>query len=892
MFNLNIWHYDANCTVQLAWGERQQLSASLKYPAHLIQLYQNWQQCYRRAYPALMRGRGEDFSFTPAAVDWKHETEKAEKDLLHTFEWWLGGEELLAIRQKIQREAQRSDASVDLLVACNSMDLVKLPWEAWQLGPKDRPLANLRISRTLLDMGEEPVWVEPKPKRGIPRILVILGDGSELNLQADRKAVRVLQKVAKVEFIQFESKGKGDGETRGWGDAETRRRGDTETPGHEDTETQGHGDVETRRHGDTETRGRGDAETDMHGSENFSKEAISYLLPPVPLLGGVRGGFLLGGVRGGFCLLPPTLEEIADFRQRLNDAIADERGWDMLIFAGHSRETSLMGGIIQLAPQVFLSISEIESALLQAQERGLQVAIFNSCNGLSIAESLIKLGCPQVVVMREAIHDGVAQVFLKQLCYSLATYQDLQQAMLDACRYCESEKLSYPSAYLIPSLFRHPSFPSTLFQFERSHWKRWWRDWQPSPREAIAFSATVLLSLMVPVQDLLLDLRTLTQAFYRQQTHQLPSNPQPSVLLVAVDQESLNQGKQSIEQFETNPIDREYLAQLVNRLQKLNVKTAGIDYILDTPEPKQGLLAKEIRSTVTKVGTWLVFAVNQTKQLEVLPQIAQMSWSFGGDTEFFSWDVQFPEDATCSKKCPFAYSIALAHTLNQEDSLPRKVQPRLENRGELQQKVSTYLQQEPQLIASLAKQVDSPLGLRSIIDFSLPPQETYQSTPAQKFLKGLKENFPQIQEQVVIIAAGGYDEADDNFSMPLALRYWCRVENIPARENYRCPESFTGGEAHAYMVHHLLSQHQVRLIPDWWVIVLAALLGKGITLILLQQKQQRRRQWGKRLVIATAISGIVSLQVYVSSLLLIPWFLPSVVFLVYFAPVLRKNIYG
>ncbi len=78
--------------------------------------------------------------------------------------------------------------------------------------------------------------------------------------------------------------------------------------------------------------------------------------------------------------------------------------------------------------------------------------------------------------------------------------------------------------------------------------------------------------------------------------------------------------------------------------------------------------------------------------------------------------------------------------------------------------------------------------------------------------------------------------------------------------------------------HHLLSQHQVLLIPDWWLIVIAALLGKRVTLWLLQQEQKQRHQWGKGLVSAAAISGIVSLQVYISALLFIPWLLPSVVF--------------
>ncbi|NER19884.1 MAG: hypothetical protein F6J96_03960 [Symploca sp. SIO1C2] len=118
------------------------------------------------------------------------------------------------------------------------------------------------------------------------------------------------------------------------------------------------------------------------------------------------------------------------------------------------------------------------------------------------------------------------------------------------------------------------------------------------------------------------------------------------------------------------------------------------------------------------------------------------------------------------------------------------------------------------------------------------------------------------------------------------------MKNSPPKYNSPCHGVFTGGEAHAYMVHHLLFPHQVRVIPHWWVIGIAALLGKGATLLLLQQPQQQRRRLGQRLVIATAISGIVSLQVYISNLLLIPWLLPSVVFIVYLTPVLKKKIHA
>ncbi|MFH7029339.1 MAG: DUF928 domain-containing protein [Heteroscytonema crispum UTEX LB 1556] len=59
-------------------------------------------------------------------------------------------------------------------------------------------------------------------------------------------------------------------------------------------------------------------------------------------------------------------------------------------------------------------MQEIEGSLKIARKRGLQFAIFNSCNGINIAEFLINLGLSQVAVMREPIHDQVAQIFNDQ----------------------------------------------------------------------------------------------------------------------------------------------------------------------------------------------------------------------------------------------------------------------------------------------------------------------------------------------------------------------------------------------------------------------------------------------------------------------------------------------
>jgi hypothetical protein len=53
--------------------------------------------------------------------------------------------------------------------------------------------------------------------------------------------------------------------------------------------------------------------------------------------------------------------------------------------------------------------------LQRAIDRGLQIAIFNCCNGLGLAEQIADLNIPYIIVMREVIPNQTAQGFLENL---------------------------------------------------------------------------------------------------------------------------------------------------------------------------------------------------------------------------------------------------------------------------------------------------------------------------------------------------------------------------------------------------------------------------------------------------------------------------------------------
>lgn len=572
-----------------------------------------------------------------------------------------------------------------------------------------------------------------------------------------------------------------------------------------------------------------------------------------------------------------------DVKQQLAEAIADERGWDILFFAGHSDESATMGGKLELRLGVTLSLWEIAPQLTIAQQRGLRLAIFNSCSGLDLAEALIRLGVSQVVVMREQIHDDVAHIFLQQFCQRLAACQDIHTALQGSCDYLATEQISYPSAYLVPSLFRHPDPQAALFQLEPSRWKRLWQGWQPTWREVMILGTITLLSLITPIRESLSEYRYWATALYRHTTQQFPATTQPPVTIVAIDQASIE--RHGIDTYKVKPIDRTYLAKIIDRLRQLNVRVIGVDYFLDGTTTVDQPLQTSLNTAIQQ-ATWFVFATrsNDTGQpIRVSPQLVNPRLILQGTIEILDWNLMQPNRLDCHPACPFAYQIALAYRLHQLPTTYGAPHPALQLTNSLQTQVNAYLNSHAPTTISPIVRSGQQMGLTPILDFSLPPNRVYQQIAAWEFLERPLQDptLQALQSQAVIIASGGYDQADDNFPVPLAIEFW-RSLNRSFSPNRS--QVFTGGEAHAYTVHHWLKHHHVWQIPDLWLIGIVAILGKGVQGQLLTQTALQRRRSRIGLIGATITYGLITLQSYLSLAVLLPWFLPSVLFWSYLLP--------
>jgi CHASE2 domain-containing sensor protein len=201
----------------------------------------------------------------------------------------------------------------------------------------------------------------------------------------------------------------------------TAKQSSTDPPAHKDE----HSQVEILAV--LGSRDRIDIETDLNALQAFSSDANIYYLPQ------------------------PSEEAL--FNKLW------EKPWDIFFFAGHSR-TEGKQGYICLNETEELPIARLSEALKTAIQKGLSIAIFNSCDGLGLAQDLEKLHIPNLIVMREPVPDAIAQLFLKNLLSAYSQDMPLHRAVRDARKKLTVKEREYPCASSLPILCQNPTTPS------------------------------------------------------------------------------------------------------------------------------------------------------------------------------------------------------------------------------------------------------------------------------------------------------------------------------------------------------------------------------------------------------------------------------------------------
>lgn len=298
---------------------------------HLLEYYQQWKSAY------LMQGlRG--IKVNPAQVT-NYSVVNSSETLVRNFNEWLKSESFRDIRETLLRTLAPHE-EVRIVVQSDNDDLWRLPWNTWDL--YDRfPKSEIAISRPTFDK-----IAFPKKKGDRLKILVIIGNDANIDVETDRKAIAQLPN-ADIEF-----------------------------------------------------------------------------------------------------LVKPQPEEISNYLW--------DQSWDILFYAGHSH-TKGKTGYLHINECDRLSISALKPALKQAISQGLQLAIFNSCDGLGLARQLTDLHIPELIVMREPIPDKIAQEFLKYFLQAFTTGKSLYLSVRETRERLQCLENKFFCASWFPVLFHNPS---------------------------------------------------------------------------------------------------------------------------------------------------------------------------------------------------------------------------------------------------------------------------------------------------------------------------------------------------------------------------------------------------------------------------------------------------
>lgn len=145
-------------------------------------------------------------------------------------------------------------------------------------------------------------------------------------------------------------------------------------------------------------------------------------------------------------------------RRELTNQLWDEQGWDIIFFAGHSSsQADGETGKIYLNKKDSYTLDAFKFSLKKAIERGSKLAIFNSCDGLGLANQLASLHIPQIIVMREPVPDVVAQEFLKNFLTAFASGKSFYLAVREAREKLQGLENHFPCASWLPVICQNPA---------------------------------------------------------------------------------------------------------------------------------------------------------------------------------------------------------------------------------------------------------------------------------------------------------------------------------------------------------------------------------------------------------------------------------------------------
>lgn len=345
-----------------------------------------------------------------------------------------------------------------------------------------------------------------------------------------------------------------------------------------------------------------------------------------------------------------------------------EQDWDIFFFAGHS-ETQEDRGRIYINKTDSLTIEELKYGLAKAVDRGLQLAIFNSCDSLGLARDLAELNIPQTIVMRQPVPDKIAQTFLKHFLKEFASGKPFYLAVRQARQRLHDEfERDFPCASWLPVICQNPAvIPPTWNELlgksillQDSHPDLdppsvpWWRGW-----ETVAVSSVVATSLVMGMRSLGI-LQPLELNTYDYLMRLRPTEgADPRLLLVLMTDGDINDRPA---EERGNLISEEILEQALAKLEPHLPRAIGLHFYRESPvgEEYEDLAA---RMTQSDLLVALCQYGNKDQGISAPPEISPGSQGFSnvvGDADGILRRQLLAVESPSPCQDDYSFSIQLA----------------------------------------------------------------------------------------------------------------------------------------------------------------------------------------------------------------------------------------
>lgn len=263
-------------------------------------------------------------------------------------------------------------------------------------------------------------------------------------------------------------------------------------------------------------------------------------------------------------------------RSQLNEFLWDEKGWDILFFAGHSwSENNSETGYLAINSQDNLTIPQLKNALKNAINHGLKLAIFNCCDGLGLAKQLASLHIPQMIVMRFDVPDLVAQTFLKHFLQGFSHGKSFYLAVRKAREKLQGLEDQFPCASWLPVICQNPThIPPNWTSLTHKSSKK--------PSQYLKLSRVLTISLIVSL--LVMGIRWLgffqsleLTTFDYFMGHKPTQSADSRLLIIGADEDDININNYGY------PLPDLVLLQLLQQLQSYQPRAIAIDIFRDQP---------------------------------------------------------------------------------------------------------------------------------------------------------------------------------------------------------------------------------------------------------------------------------------------------------------------